>query len=82
MAAKYPMVVFAPNGGATFVVHLNDAWASRSLRTPMPAASADGRLAAPWRWGGHQIDEPARVVHFTFVNRLSQESWSADVVFE
>jgi hypothetical protein len=48
----------------------------------MPATEADGRLAAPWRWGGHQIDTTIRVVHFTFVNRLTNARWSADVQFE
>ena len=48
----------------------------------MPATNADGRLAAPWRWGGHQIDVSERVVHFTFVNRISNECWIADVAVE
>jgi hypothetical protein len=75
-------VVFAPNGGTTFVVHLSESEVSRPLLTPMPATRADGRLAAAWRWGGHQIDTRAQVVHFTFVNRLSNECWAADVAFE
>ena len=82
MPARYPAVVFAPNGGATFIVQLDPSRASPSLPTPMPAMSADGRLAAPWRWGGHQVDIDARVVHFAFVNRLSAERWTADVPFE
>ena len=82
MAARYPTVVFAPNGGATFVVHLSESDVSPPLRTPMPAANTDGRLAAPWRWGGHQIDVSERVVHFTFVNRISNECWTADVAVE
>jgi hypothetical protein len=41
----------------------------------------DGRLSAAWRWGGHQIDTQASVVHFKIVNRLSNESWTADVAF-
>jgi hypothetical protein len=81
MPAKYPVVVFAPNGGTTFVVRLSETEVSRSLPTPMPATRADGRLAAAWRWGGHQIDDRARTVHFTFVNRLSNECWMADVAF-
>lgn len=81
MAARYPMVVFAPNGGTTFVVHLNPTTASRPLPTPMPAVGADGRLAAPWRWGGHQVDIAAQVVHFAFVNRLNNERWTADVPY-
>jgi hypothetical protein len=48
----------------------------------MPASGADGRLAAPWRWGGHQVDITERVVHFTFVNRLDNAHWTADVQFE
>jgi len=67
MPSRYPVVVFAPNGGATFVVHLSAADVSRTLPTPMPAMRG-GRLAADWRWGGHQIDAQARVVHFTFVS--------------
>ena len=81
MPSRYPVVVFAPNGGATFVVHLSAADVSRSLPTPMPDMRDDGRLSADWRWGGHQIDTQARVVHFTFVNRLNNESWTADVAF-
>jgi len=82
MPAKYPVVVFAPDGGTTFVVHLSQSEVSPALRTPMPATRADGRLASPWRWGGHRVDDRARVVHFTFVNRVSNESWVADVAFE
>ena len=82
MPPRYPAVVFAPNGGATFVVHINPSTTSARLRTPMPATSADGRLAAPWRWGGHQVDVNARIVHFTFVNRLNDTHWSEDVSFE
>ena len=83
MPVKYPVVVFDPNGGATFVVYLSRSSASASLplRTPMPARTADGRLAAPWRWGGHQIDDRAQVVHFTFINKLTDEHWTADVAF-
>ena len=80
MPSRYPVVVFAPNGGATFVVHLSAADVSHSLPTPMPE-TRDGRLSATWRWGGHQIDTQARVVHFTFVHRISNESWTADVTF-
>jgi hypothetical protein len=82
MPSRFPAVVFAPNGGGTFVVHLNPSTSSARLRTPMPATGADGRLAAPWRWGGHQVDIEARVVHFTFVNRLNDMRWSEDVSFE
>jgi hypothetical protein len=82
MPAKYPTVVFAPNGGATFVVHLNESEVSRALPTPMPATRSDGGLAPDWRWGGHQVDERARVVHFTFVNRTSNECWMADVALD
>ena len=82
MATRYPAVVFAPNGGATFIVRLDASQESSWLRTPMPAVSADGRLAAPWRWGGHQVDVAARVVHFAFINRLNAERWTADVPFE
>ena len=82
MPAKYPIVVFASKGGATFVVHLNESEVSRSLPTPMPDTQPDGSLAADWRWGGHQVDASARVVHFTFVNRRSNECWMADVPFE
>ena len=82
MPPRYPAVVFAPNGGATFIVHLDPSQASGQLTTPMPAVGADGRLAAPWRWGGHRVDVEARVVHFAFVNRLSAERWTADVPFE
>jgi len=81
MPGRYPVVVFAPNGGATFVVHLSEAVTSFPLRTPMPATQADGRLAPPWRWGGYQIDQQAQIVHFRFVNRLTNESWQADVPF-
>ena len=81
MPVRYPSVVFSPNG-ATFVVHLDPSTTSSSLRTPMPASGADGRLAAPWRWGGHQVDITVRVVHFTFVNRLDNAHWTADVRFE
>jgi len=81
MPSRYPVVVFAPNGGATFIVHLSSTDVSGPLPTPMPGTRQDGRLAADWRWGGHQIDTQARVVHFTFVNRLSNEFWKADVVF-
>jgi hypothetical protein len=48
----------------------------------MPDTRPDGSLAADWRWGGHQVDAHARVVHFTFVNRRSNECWMADVPFE
>jgi hypothetical protein len=82
MPPRYPAVVFAPNGGATFVVHIDPSTTSAQLRTPMPATGADGRLAAPWRWGGHQVDIDARIVHFTFVNRLNDMHWSEDVSFE
>jgi hypothetical protein len=82
MPAKYPRVVFAPNGGTTFVVHLSESDVSRPLPTPMPATRADGGLDVAWRWGGHQIDDRTRIVHFTFVNRLSNECWMADVAFE
>jgi len=82
MPLRYPAVVFAPNGGATFVVHINPSTTSNRLRTPMPAIGADGRLAAPWRWGGHQVDIEARMVHFTFVNRLNDTLWTEDVSFE
>jgi len=81
MPARYPVVVFAPNGGSTFVVHLDPTTASRPQRTPMPAVNADGRLATPWRWGGHQVDIGARIVHFAFVNRLSNECWMAEASF-
>jgi hypothetical protein len=79
---RYPVVVFAPNGGATFVIQFDTATASKTLRTPLPAVDPDGRLAPPWRWGGHQVDISARVVHFAFVNRFNNERWSADVPFE
>jgi hypothetical protein len=82
MRSRYPIVVFAPNGGATFVVHLDEATTSAPLRTPMPATSLAGRLAAPWRWGGHQVDIGAQVVHFAFVNRFDNTRWIADVPFE
>lgn len=82
MRPRYPAVVFAPHGGATFVVHIDPSTTSARLRTPMPATDADGRLAAPWRWGGHQIDIDARLVHFTFVNRLNEVRWTEDVSFE
>jgi hypothetical protein len=81
MPARYPAVVFAPDGGATFVVHLDPSTASPPLHTPMPALGANGWLAAPWRWGGHQVDIGAQVVHFTFVNRLTDARWTADVSF-
>ena len=80
MPSRYPVVVFAPNGGATFVVHLSAVDVSPTLPTPMPEVR-DGRLSAAWRWGGHQIDTQSRVVRFTFVNRVSNESWTADVAF-
>ena len=51
MPSRYPVVVFAPNGGATFVVHLSAADVSRSLPTPMPEIarrSVVGRLALGW----------------------------------
>ena len=57
MLARYPAVVFSPNGGARFVVHLDRFTTSSSLHTPMPATTVEGRLAAPWRWGGHQIED-------------------------
>jgi hypothetical protein len=79
---RYPVVVFAPNGGTTFVVHLDSSNTSAPLRTPMPAVGPDGRLAPPWRWGGHQVDIGARVVHFAFVNRFNNARWTADVPFE
>ena len=82
MPAKYPIVVFAPNGGTTFVVHLSATAVSDTLHTPMPSVGSDGRLASPWRWGGHQIDATGQVVHFTFVNQASNETWTADVPFE
>jgi hypothetical protein len=82
MPTRYPAVVFAPNGGATFVVYIDPSTRSAQLRTPMPATGPDGRLAAPWRWGGHQVDVDARIVHFTFVNRLNDMHWSEDVSFE
>lgn len=82
MSAKYPLVVFAANGGASCVVHLSPSEISLPMHTPMPAAQADGRLAPPWRWGGHRVDLQAQVVHFTFVNRSSGEVWTADVLFE
>lgn len=82
MAARYPAVVFAPNGGATFTVRIDAARETQPLPTPMPAIGADGRLAPPWRWGGHQIDLAAQVVHFAFVNRQNAERWTAEVPFE
>lgn len=82
MLSRFPAVVFAPNGGTTFVVHLDPSRASSPLPTPMPAVGDNGRLAAPWAWGGHQVDVGARVVHFTFVNRSSNERWTADVPFD
>jgi hypothetical protein len=82
MPPRYPAVVFAPNGGATFVVHLDSSTMSPQLTTPMPAVDLNGRLAAPWRWGGHQVDIRARVVHFTFVNRLDDTRWTEDVSFD
>ena len=81
MPSRFPVVVFAPNGGATFVVHLSAVDVSPPLPTPMPDMRDDGRLSPDWRWGGHQIDTQARVVHFTFVHRVSNESWTADVPF-
>jgi hypothetical protein len=82
MAARYPAVVFAPDGGATFVVYINPLVTSARLRTPMPATDANGRLAAPWRWGGHHIDMDARLVQFTFVNRLNEARWTQSISFE
>ncbi len=82
MAARFPAVVFAPNGGATFVVRFELGRETGPLPTPMPAIGADGRLAAPWRWGGHHVDLAAHVVHFAFVNRLNAERWTAEVPFE
>ncbi len=82
MIARYPAVIFAPNGGATFVVRFDADRETQPLRTPMPAVGADGRLAAPWRWGGHQVDLTAHVVHFAFVNRINAERWTAKVPFE
>ena len=82
MPARYPMVVFAPDGGSTFVVHLDPTNASPPRRTPMPAVGVDGRLATPWRWAGHQVDIGARIVHFAFVNRLNDERWTAEAPFE
>jgi hypothetical protein len=75
-------VVFAPNGGATFVVHINPSITTARLRTPMPAVDPDGRLAAPWRWGGHHVDVDARLVRFTFVNRLNETRWTEVVSFD
>ena len=82
MPTRYPCIVFSPDGGSTFVVHLDALRTTPSFATPRPATAADGRLAAPWRWGGHQVDLDARVVHFTFVNRLTQAHWTATVQFE
>lgn len=82
MPPRYPAVVFAPNGGATFVVHISPSTTSAQLRTPMPATSDDGRLAAPWRWGGHHVNIEARQVEFTFVNRLNQARWTEVVSFD
>jgi hypothetical protein len=82
MPAKYPVVVFAPNGGATFVVHLSETDVSPSLPTPMPATRTDGNLAPDWRWGGYKIDVHARSVHFTFFHRRSEMCWEADVAFD
>ncbi|MBK9940202.1 MAG: hypothetical protein U0Z44_11745 [Kouleothrix sp.] len=82
MPLRYPAVVFAPNGGATFIVRLDPSRSSGWLNTPMPARSDNGGLAAPWRWGGHQIDLEARVVHFAFINRVNAERWTAEVAFE
>ncbi|HNP88796.1 MAG TPA: hypothetical protein PKK78_21940 [Kouleothrix sp.] len=81
MPGRYPLVIFAPNGGATFSVRLDESQILGPLRTPMPATQADGRLAPPWRWGGHQVDRHTQLVHFTFVNRLTNETWQADVPF-
>jgi hypothetical protein len=82
MPLRYPAVVFAPNGGASFSVRVDQSTTSAWMPTPMPAQSASGGLAAPWRWGGHQVDVEARVVHFAFVNRQNAERWTADVSFE
>lgn len=82
MALRYPAVVFAPNGGASFSVRLDPFKETAWFPTPMPAQSPTGGLAASWRWGGHQLDLGARVVHFTFVNRLNDEYWTADVSFD
>jgi hypothetical protein len=82
MSPRYPAVVFAPNGGATFVVQIDPSTTSARLRTPMPAVGADGRLAPPWRWGGHHVDIDARLVHFTFINRLNETRWTESVPFD
>lgn len=82
MLSRYPSVVFAPNGGTTFVVHIDPSIASAQLRTPMPAADVNGRLAAPWRWGGHHVDVDAKQVQFTFVNRLDDACWVEVVSFD
>ena len=82
MPPRYPSVVFAPNGGATFIVHIDGSTSSARLRTPMPAADASGRLAAPWRWGGHHVDIDAKLVRFTFVNRLNETRWTEVVSFD
>jgi hypothetical protein len=82
MPSKYPVVVFAPDGGSTFVVHVSESDVSSALPTPMPATRTDGKLAPDWRWGGYKIDIRARIVHFTFVHRLNDTSWKADVAFD
>lgn len=82
MPPRYPAVVFAPNGGATFIIQINPSTTSAQLRTPMPAIDTKSRLAAPWRWGGHHVDMDARLVHFTFVNRLNETRWTETVPFD
>ncbi|HNP85774.1 MAG: hypothetical protein JST60_04610 [Chloroflexi bacterium SZAS-1] len=82
MAIRYPLVVFAPNGGTTFVIQFSPATASPPLPTPMPEVDPDGRLAAPWRWGGHTIDIASGVVHFRFVNRVNDALWEDQVPFQ
>ena len=82
MPPRYPAVVFAPNGGATFIVQINPSTTSARLRTPMPAIDANGRLAAPWRWGGHHVDIDAKSVRFTFVNRVNETRWTEVVSFD
>lgn len=82
MAIRYPLVVFAPNGGTTFVIRFSPTTASQSLPTPMPAIDATGRLAEPWRWGGHTIDVTSGVVHFRFVNRFNDAQWEDQVPFQ
>lgn len=82
MPTRYPRVVFAPRDGKTFVVEFDETSASRALTTPMPETRGDGKLDAAWRWGGHHVDQDARTVHFTFVNRLTNTAWTADVAFE